>query len=137
MHLPEQHSLSNCDSARKPSCSGHAPAELVNPATRRRSRGDARRRSTRSSGPLVVRCTVYMGHHHDPFHADDTFYLSKEVGGSSTCSIENTATGEVLHLSDRVPYLIRRACFFEGRVDYRVDPAKACRILALILRPEA
>lgn len=84
--------------------------------------------------PLYVEVTSYRGHHPDPFHDDDTYYLSREVGGSADCQVTNRETKEAIAFGSMLPYLIRRACFFEGSVPYRLDPAKACRVLAPLLK---
>jgi hypothetical protein len=81
--------------------------------------------------PFTVSYTSFRGHHEDPFHEVDTFYLSDEVGGSADVTITNRQTGESVFLSDMHPYLIRRACFFEGLGAYRLDPAAVCRVLEL------
>lgn len=86
--------------------------------------------------PFEVEQVISFGHHQDPFHSNDTYNTSWEVGGSAEFSITNRQTGEKIHFGNMLPYLIRRACFFEGNVPYRLDPAKACRVLEPLLRRE-
>lgn len=83
---------------------------------------------------LDIKVQRWRGHHQDPFHLDDTYYLSSEVGGSADVTVRNRATGEQIAFGSMLPYLIRRACFFEGAVPYRLDPAAACRVLEPLLR---
>ena len=81
--------------------------------------------------PFKVEYMAFRGHHQDPFHSDDTYYISSEVRGSADCTIASKKTKEFIYFSDMHPYLIRRACFFQGSVCYRLDPAKACRVLGI------
>ncbi len=80
--------------------------------------------------PYQVNLEPTLGHHQDPFHSVDTYYISREVRGSADCVISSDAGS--FSLSDMHPYLIRRACFFEGDVRYRLDPALVCRVLGLV-----
>lgn len=72
-----------------------------------------------------------MGHHWDPFHEDDTYYLSRERGGSADVLLKRRCF-KSMRISDMAPYLIRRACFFEGNVPYRADPEVLCSMLGLV-----
>lgn len=84
--------------------------------------------------PQTARRATYvahtLGHHQDPFHSADTYYLSDEVGGSADCKSTDGTT--VVHHGDMLPYMIRRACFFEGNVHYRLEPAAICEVLGLV-----
>lgn len=84
---------------------------------------------------LTAKSVRYRGHHCEPFHEDDMYYLDPEVRGSADIYVSGSSCTEpLLFFGDMAPYLVRRACFFEGNVAYRLDPAYACRILAPILK---
>lgn len=70
----------------------------------------------------------YLGSQSNPFHT-----LEVE-STSSDFIIANPSRGaeEVLQGSALAPALIRRFCFFEGQVPYRIDPARAARVLGLL-----
>ncbi len=83
------------------------------------------------SAPWRIEMIVTMGHQNDPFHASDVYDLHQL--GSSEFHIKNKQLWfrSVLKGPDLIVSHIRRACFFEGHVSYRVDPARAVRVLGL------
>jgi hypothetical protein len=78
---------------------------------------------------MDLRVEHTFGHHPDPFHSVDTYYVSDEVGGSADCTIRRGAT--IVSFSDMHFYLIRRACVFEGNVRHRLRPKALCEALGL------
>jgi hypothetical protein len=68
-----------------------------------------------------------IGYQHDPFHACDVYEQTRR--GGAMFVITNQATGERLRGGDLLALLIRRACFFEGSVPYRVSPEALVRVL--------
>lgn len=83
--------------------------------------------------PFEVKMFSTFGHHPDPFHSEYPFASSRELGGTGDIIVTNRHTGETIRFGNMLPYLIRRACFFEGHVAYRLDPAKACRVMEPLL----
>ena len=70
-----------------------------------------------------------IGYQHDPFHTCDVYEHTGR--GGAMFVVENQSTGERLRSGDLLPSLIRRACFFEGSVSYRVSPEALVRVLGL------
>ena len=68
----------------------------------------------RGSEGLKGRVMFFSARYEDPFHAADTSYLSEEVGGGAEYFIINEKKQLSLLLIQMHPYLIRRACFFQG-----------------------
>jgi hypothetical protein len=81
------------------------------------------------AGPFACSFNPVIGYQHDPFHSCDVYDLTRR--GGAVFVITNNATGESLRGGDLLPLLIRRACFFEGSVRYRMSPERAVRVLGL------
>ncbi|MFY0529723.1 hypothetical protein ACN28I_43355 [Archangium gephyra] len=75
--------------------------------------------------------TAYLGHQEDPFHTLDVYEIRQQ--GAHDFELFHTGLGPetVLRSGDLLFTLIRRACFFEGAVQHRIDPEKAVRVLGL------
>lgn len=84
------------------------------------------------SHPWTVELDSCMGHHPDPFHAFDMYGVHGLGSTDFTISSEKYAPGVILRGGDLAPLLIRRACFLEGNVRYRIDPETASAVLALL-----
>lgn len=72
---------------------------------------------------------LVIGYQQDPFHSCDVYAQTRRGGAAFT--VVDPATGERLQGGDLLALLIRRACFFEGSVRYRVSPEAAVRVLGL------
>ena len=83
---------------------------------------------------ITRRCLA--GHQEDPFHSSDVYWRTHR--GACDIEIEHRKRPDVvLRFGDLVAVLIRRACFFEGAVPYRLDPEQAAWVLALSNQPPA
>lgn len=76
---------------------------------------------------LEVRKWGCLGYQNNPFHTLDMDLTKFDF------MIVNPSLGPDLAIrgSALAPTLIRRFCFFEGRVRYRIDPERAARVLGL------
>jgi hypothetical protein len=79
--------------------------------------------------PYTWRIKPVIGYQQDPFHTCDVYDLTRR--GGAILVVTNNRTGEALQGGDLLPLLIRRACFFEGSVRYRLSPELVVRVLEL------
>jgi hypothetical protein len=71
------------------------------------------------------------GHQLDPFHSSDIYGLYHRGAAHFRLTHRDAGKADMLEGPDLITVLIRRACFFEGAVTNRVDPALAARFLGL------
>ena len=76
--------------------------------------------------------TSFMGHQDDPFHSADMYGIHRRGATDFQLTNEKLPEPNRINGGDLLIVLIRRACFFEGDVPYRIDPTLAARVLGLI-----
>jgi hypothetical protein len=81
-------------------------------------------------GNLKVSCVQYRGFQNCPFE-NESFESDKKCRGSRDYTITNTETNESIMFGDLLIHLIGHHHFFEGSVEYRIDPRKAISILGI------
>lgn len=79
---------------------------------------------------LNVSCVQYRGFQNCPFE-NKSFKDDETCRGSCDYTITNNETNESTTFSYLIIHLINSHCFFEGSVDYRLDPKKAISILEI------
>lgn len=125
--------VAQCESLRQAFGERAPPSELTALeaalAARTGIKPDAARVSDDEHFPWIVSKTGYCGHQQDPFHANDTYDFHGL--GAGDCTIESKRTGARCTIPDLLPYLIRRACFFEAG-PYRVEPLQLCQVMHLV-----
>jgi len=89
----------------------------------------ARRRAGEEDSLVEVSVEHHLGYQSDPFHRNGR---SETNIGNCVFTLRNTKNGATIRGGGPVIALIRRACFFEGSVPYRVDPETAARVLGFL-----
>lgn len=85
-------------------------------------------------GRFRIEGLFYLGGQTCPFFKQESLEGAElcGVGSSSDYAIENIKTGKKLGpISHLIPHLIRQHHFFDGNVNYRVDPETAIDVLEL------
>ena len=81
-------------------------------------------------GRLSISWTSYMGYQECPFGCEGEAVKDITLADSEF-HITNLDTKETIFCSELLPHLIRKHHFFEGHTKYRLDPAKAIRVLGI------
>lgn len=82
-------------------------------------------------GPFAITFQSYRGAQACPFEDSKGRICGSSLYGDVDFTIRNRQTNEILRFPGLIIHLIREHHFFEGTVDYRVDPRRAVKVLEL------
>lgn len=93
-----------------------------------------------AENPLEFTVQGFLGYQEDPLHTFPIHSTNRDFTvRSGRLGQEAQLPGDQMQLtgSEMTISLIRRACFFEGHVPYRIEPERAARVLGLARLPPA